>query len=245
MYWSVTDKIYTESGMYSDTLVSSTGCDSIQILDLTITNSSTEMLEKTFCDSMYWPVTDKIYTESGMYSDTLVSSTGCDSIIVLDLTISTIDITITEDNGTLTANPAGGDYKWLDCANNFSSITGETNRSFTPSSSGSYAVEVGQNNCLDTSSCYDITVTTIQADTEFNPKIRAYPNPTNNNIFVNLKDTYNEVSVKVINTLGQLIMQKHFTKTEHFTLTFADKGVFFIKIHTSQGSSTNIKVIKR
>ncbi|MBK9452921.1 MAG: hypothetical protein IPN95_26575, partial [Bacteroidetes bacterium] len=39
------------------------------------------------CGSYTWPVTGQTYTQSGIYTDTLQSVQGCDSIVGLDLTI--------------------------------------------------------------------------------------------------------------------------------------------------------------
>ena len=41
----------------------------------------------TLCDGLSFPVGNNIYTETGIYVDTLNTATGCDSIVTLDLTI--------------------------------------------------------------------------------------------------------------------------------------------------------------
>jgi gliding motility-associated-like protein len=77
----------TTSGIYTDTLVSSLGCDSILITNLIV---SSELFGDTIilrtCDSAVWQ--GITYTNSGIYNDTISSSSGCDSILVLDLTIT-------------------------------------------------------------------------------------------------------------------------------------------------------------
>ena len=82
---------YTSSGTYTDTLVSSFGCDSILITTLTVSSElfgDTNILRS--CDSAVWQ--GFTYTNSGIYNDTISSSSGCDSILVLDLTITNPDI---------------------------------------------------------------------------------------------------------------------------------------------------------
>ena len=79
--------MYDTSGVYRDTLQSSSGCDSIATLNLTINDlnvGDTTIL--VACDSADW--NGVTYDTSGIYVDTLQSITGCDSIITLDLTIN-------------------------------------------------------------------------------------------------------------------------------------------------------------
>ena len=68
----------TYSGLYSDTLLSVSGCDSIITLDLTIV-SPVNNVDSTICfgDSV-------IVSRNGTYRDTLVggASNTCDSIVV-------------------------------------------------------------------------------------------------------------------------------------------------------------------
>ena len=82
--WS--DTVYTESGIYYDTLPSAAGCDSIVTLYLTIHETQYDSLSVTSCDSYVWH--DSVYTVSGIYTDTLPGMTGCDSIVTLYLTIN-------------------------------------------------------------------------------------------------------------------------------------------------------------
>ena len=84
---------YDSTGLYSDTLLASSGCDSIIYLDLSVLNlalGDTTFL--TSCDTVSWNGND--YSTSGIYSDTLTSSIGCDSIAILDLTVNQYFYTI-------------------------------------------------------------------------------------------------------------------------------------------------------
>ena len=75
---------YTTSGVYTQVINSSAGCDSIITLNLTINGSNTTS-SITACDTYTWQ--GNTYTVSGFYSDTLIGSTNCDSILNLNLTI--------------------------------------------------------------------------------------------------------------------------------------------------------------
>ncbi|MEP7255482.1 MAG: gliding motility-associated C-terminal domain-containing protein [Ferruginibacter sp.] len=94
--YTLNGQTYISSGVYAQTLINATGCDSVIILNLTINGSNTTS-SITACDSYTWQ--SQTYTASGSYSDTLISSSGCDSILNLNLTInykvlSTVSATI-------------------------------------------------------------------------------------------------------------------------------------------------------
>ncbi len=92
--WPINNQTYTTSGNYIARTTKSNGCDSIVKLNLTITNVLRTSLSVNACDTFVWAQNGNTYTNSGSYSDTLLSSNGCDSIITLNLTISPIPPTI-------------------------------------------------------------------------------------------------------------------------------------------------------
>ena len=110
----------------------------------------------TACDSLVWNGVN--YTSSGIYNQTLTNISGCDSVVTLDLGIIAVDtfVSYAVSSSTLTAIATSATYQWLDCNNNNTPIVGETNQIFSPTSNGSYAVEVTQNGCTAISSCYTV-----------------------------------------------------------------------------------------
>ncbi len=87
--WPVNGQTYISSGQYTTLLTNDYGCDSLLYLDLTIEQPDSVYQGITTCDSYFWPVNGQIYTTSGIYYSSLVSSNGCDSLIYLDLSIIT------------------------------------------------------------------------------------------------------------------------------------------------------------
>ncbi len=79
---------YTASGTYSVTLTSSSGCDSVAILSLTINDVVTSTTNVSVCSNQL-PYTwnGNNYTTSGIYTATLISAAGCDSIATLRFTV--------------------------------------------------------------------------------------------------------------------------------------------------------------
>ncbi len=79
--------IYTLSGIYSDTLASFLGCDSVVNLTLTVLLPDTTDLSATVCpgDSVF--VGNDTFFVSGNYEVLLQNLFGCDSLVQLDLTV--------------------------------------------------------------------------------------------------------------------------------------------------------------
>jgi hypothetical protein len=84
--YTFNNQTITQSGTYYDTLMNSTGCDSIIMLNLTINHSTSNTMNQSACNS--YNFNNLTITQSGTYYDTLMNSTGCDSIIMLNLTIN-------------------------------------------------------------------------------------------------------------------------------------------------------------
>ncbi|MNU65895.1 hypothetical protein D3C71_551980 [compost metagenome] len=85
--WSQNGQTYVVSGVYSDTIPNYNGADSVVTLNLSIVDHFESVVSETSCDDYFWSSTNQTYTTSGVYSDTLTSIGGCDSIINLNLTI--------------------------------------------------------------------------------------------------------------------------------------------------------------
>lgn len=85
--WPVNGSLLTEGGIYRDTLVNHQGCDSIITLDLEISKSIIVGTSVNSCREYVWPINGVRYLNSGQYRDTLQTRDGCDSVLILDLTI--------------------------------------------------------------------------------------------------------------------------------------------------------------
>ena len=92
----------TVSGLYTDSLTSVTGCDSIVTFDLIINSTAFETVDVTDCDSI--EVLGTWYFASTSFNDTIVggAANGCDSITTFNLTLNSssvgsVDTTICDD----------------------------------------------------------------------------------------------------------------------------------------------------
>ncbi len=102
--FTIGNTAYSTTGNYSQTLTGSNGCDSTVNLNLMISNIVFTNLEFDICEGASVTVNQIPYFETGFYTDTITTSTGCDSIISLQLRVAdqyqiAIDSTICEGNG--------------------------------------------------------------------------------------------------------------------------------------------------
>ncbi len=231
---------FTTSGDYNDTLQTIHGCDSVVTLHLTINYSQTGDTTATACDSFTWY--GNTYTASGDYNDTLQTYLGCDSVVTLHLTVNTVDVTVTVNGTTLTANETGANYQWIDCISN-SAIDGETNRSFTATSNGYYAVIVDNGLCVDTSEC--IAVTSVGILENNFQKIKIYPNPTTGKISIDLGNEYQNISVSIKDVTGRTLQTQTFDtgKILDFSIN-QPAGIYFIEINADENKAV-VKLLKK
>lgn len=107
--WSLNNTTYTNSGVYSDTLVNMYGCDSIITLNLTILPVQTNVVSITQCDS-YTSPQGNTYNTSGAYNETYSNISGCDSIVTINLTITNLQNTVSISNCGNYISPLGNSY---------------------------------------------------------------------------------------------------------------------------------------
>ena len=77
----------TQAGVYSDTLVASTGCDSLVTLTLEVLPVTGSSLEATICANETYVFGADTLAISGVYVDSLKAVNGCDSLVTLTLNV--------------------------------------------------------------------------------------------------------------------------------------------------------------
>ena len=83
----------TQAGTYSDTLQTINGCDSVIVLTLSVNHVATTPLSATICSNEAYDFHGRDLTQAGTYSDTLQTINGCDSVIVLTLSVNHVATT--------------------------------------------------------------------------------------------------------------------------------------------------------
>ena len=77
----------TNSGIYFDTVLNTSGCDSIQTLLLSFLPSPTTILSQRICSGDSVIFHGKVLKSTGVYTDTFKTWLGCDSLVKLNLTV--------------------------------------------------------------------------------------------------------------------------------------------------------------
>lgn len=79
---------WTASGVYNDTIPTAAGCDSLLVINLTVNYATTDTIDVAECDSYDSPSGNYTWNTSGTYNDTIPNAAGCDSLLVINLTLS-------------------------------------------------------------------------------------------------------------------------------------------------------------
>ena len=239
---------YTSSNnTATDTLTNSLGCDSVIYLDLTIgqTTYATDSLRA--CNSYTW-IDGVTYTSSNNSATyTLTNASGCDSIVSLNLTIDTIDLTVSAlvSGGYIFANQLGATYQWLDCNDNYNPIAGETNQGFTVSVSGSYAVEITTDYCTDTTECFNLIGVGIESH-DLLKNIVMYPNPNNGDFTIDFGETIEDVTISIYSLTGQQVYSQKVSSSSQVDIQFEGaNGIYMCQIKSPDGIEKTYRLIKQ
>lgn len=133
--------IYTETGIYYDTLINASLCDSIITIDLTVGKTYNIDTTDIVCDSIIWE--GDLITTSGTYDKTLNSIYGCDSIVTYHITVNKSSVGEFDDYGCES-------YTWNDS---------------TYAQSGRYTQVLANNSGCDSIVTLNLTINHRQIDT--------------------------------------------------------------------------------
>jgi hypothetical protein len=242
-YTAQTGAIWTTSGNYVDTIMSSIGCDSILNVALTINQSSTGSMTTTACNKFVSPSGNNTWTTSGTYTDILTNAVGCDSVITINLTISVVDTQVFQNGIVLSAWATGATYQWLDCANGYAPVAGATSQSFTPTANGTYAVQLNKNGCVDTSACFTVTGVGL-AENQAN-FFALFPNPSQGEFVIRPIQTIEQGTLSIYAMDGKLVYQTGIEgQAELRVNTTLAPGVYVVQLKNAKGVQSTPLIIK-
>ena len=231
------------AGTYKDTLTNGLGCDSIVTLTLTVTADVPNNITRNICQGETYVFYADTLTFSGIYYDTLLASTGCDSVIALTLDILPHPIApyiIT--SGSVLTSSFGSSYQWF---LNGSPIAGDTSASITYIDAGVYQVQItGPNGCSNISGPYHEYALGIN-DVSKDWDVKLYPNP-NNGLFVIAFTDNVARTVQITDALGNVVItDEHVSGTKEYNFTALANGVYFAHIKQQQETKTTRFVIAK
>ena len=131
-----------------------------------------------------------------------VTITNCELIVPIPFSN-----TINNNSPTLTSDVQGATYQWLDCNNNYSPISGETNQSYVAAVNGDYAVEVTKFNCTNISPCESVNNVGININNEINYVL--YPNPNDGSFTLERSSGNDQAEIMIYDLSGKVFFQLH------------------------------------
>ena len=152
-----------------------------------------------------------------------------------------VDTAVTVDWGILTSSTSTAtSYQWLDCNNNYAQIAGATAQSFAPGVNGSYAVEITENGCVDTSACVLVDWVNLSELTMEN-EVLVYPNPTNGLLTIKASSTI--TNLELFDSIGQKKM--NIPVDEKIDIRGLPSGVYYLRIQTGETSQMKKIVLNK
>jgi hypothetical protein len=206
-------------------------------------NVTTQNIDLCIGDSVI--VGNNTYYTSGTYINILTDINNNDSVVITNVNVISPDTSIVIIADTLHAVNSNASYQWVDCSNNFTLIPGATSQNFNPLISGNYAVIINQNGCIDTSSCYFISLTSIYPDENKN-ELKLFPNPIKQAEKLNLLNAEKILWIEIYDLTGKLI--KTINNAQHSNSMQIDinlpySNFYIIKTIDTEGYNNLFKII--
>jgi hypothetical protein len=227
------------AGLYSDTLSSVTGCDSVISLQLTVSNVLQTVLNRKICagDTIGFAGVPRF--QSGVFSDTLSATSGCDSVVQLNLSVtplpnvvwSNVPDTLLSDAAPISlqgGSPSGGTY----------SGDGVNAGTFNPGIAGvgshtlvyTFADSLG---CTDTAELYVVVVlNTGIKNTALEQTIVLYPNPAQNSIQFIYPNDVKFIQAYIYDSNGKLVLS---STSDVVSILQLHSGIYAVSIQTNKG----------
>ena len=207
----------SEAGTYTQTLTASNGADSVVTLTLNVNPTFNTELSATICQGQVYTENNFNISEAGVYTQTLTSANGCDSIVTLTLNVNpTFDTTI---NATINAGETYAEF------------------GFNESEAGTYVQNLQTEFGCDSTITLVLSVNSslLEAEAE---SISFFPNPTKSEI------TFSQAieKVEIIDLTGKTIFT--FTNAKTINIESLPAGAYYLRLTNEEKTSLQ-KVIKQ
>ena len=206
----------SEAGVYTRTLTSVNGCDSIVTLTLNVNPIYNTELSATICEGQVYNENGFNVSEAGVYTQNLTSVNGCDSIVTLTVSVNpTFDTTIT---ATINAGEMYSEF------------------GFNESEAGTYVQNLQTVNGCDSTITLILDVNSSLMDLE-DTELSFYPNPTDSKI------TFNAVveKIEVIDLTGRCVLT--FSNAREINIESLPAGAYYLQL-TNNDKAVLRKLIK-
>jgi hypothetical protein len=243
--------LLTQSGIYTEVLTTTLGCDSIITLNLSMNPVDSIYYYESICEGDTFFLAGLPYTSQSLYQITDVNQWGCDSISNLELTVSNNPLvelgqdTSIFNNEILILDAGNGffQYLWQDGSG---LSTYEVDGSLSGLGTFEYSVEVTNLELCSSTDTIFVTVKDyinhIIPDEQFD--IKVYPNPVDDKLIIKSDGGKHTLSIGIFDVRGKLIEEAKIQSSET-EVDFSQKseGIYLLKL-TGAGISRTIPIVK-
>ena len=215
------------------TFTDQNGCDSLVTLNLNLNQPVFTTTTVSACESYIWTDGTTYTASTDSAKQVLVGANGCDSVVTLDLTIVNLDPELTVTDTSIVASDSTAIYQWLDCDNGYQPIPGANNQEFEPQESGTYAVEISRDGCVDTSACVFINPVGIARPQQFTRRV--FPNPNTGRFAIEF-GSEKASRITITNIAGQVVLEQNVRQEQvQWIYLNAPAGLYFLHIQSKTG----------
>ncbi|MCJ8290849.1 MAG: T9SS type A sorting domain-containing protein [Crocinitomicaceae bacterium] len=185
------------------------------------------------------PSSTTTYTVIGTDANT------CSNTAQVTVTVNPLpNVLVSQIGSVLSAQNVNGGvtYQWIDCNNNFATISGETNQVYSPTVNGNYAVIINENSCADTSTCYMVNTIGF-IENNFGNELIVYPNPTYGDFSIDLGENYHVVTVTLRDLKGKLLLSKTYYDNQLLNLKLEEPAGVYLLLIESEDQKAVIRLI--
>ncbi|MEY5048715.1 MAG: hypothetical protein RLZZ175_2074 [Bacteroidota bacterium] len=185
---------------------------------------------------------------NGVTIFTIVSNTCGKDTSTAMVFVNVVDTAVALQNGVITANVANQTYQWIN-VDTKTKIDGETNRSYLPTKTGTYAVVITQSFgkgglCSDTSGYRYVEVVATGLENSIVSNFSIYPNPATDNVTVSLTESVSG-TVSIVDLHGNVVATKSISgNTSNISTAELASGVYVVKINSDKGIAVKQLVIQ-
>jgi hypothetical protein len=255
---------YSESGIYSNTYTTTTGCDSTVTINLTILDETSSYDTVVICESYNW--NGNTYVESGSYTFETINANQCDSTVYLELNISQVGTTqfdganvgVAESNLNpyiINNSNDGSIYHWImsldlgtiESANLDSSqinITWGNEEGIT----NLCVYEEDEFGCIGQESCLEIEIRKPVNINDYDDQFFVvYPNPFKQETTLEFANPFNlKANIVLIDTRGRIIRSYKGINNNKLIIKKQDlsSGLYYLELEMDNNRYRNTIVIE-
>lgn len=234
----------TNDGDYTVNITSSCGNATSQVATLTQIPVIVTVISEDICKGTTYNFNGELLSIADTYYDTLTAVSSCDSIVMLNLTVSGPTAVVTQTNNVNLSTDAQSAYQWL---LNGAPINGANAQTYVAAAEGQYAVIVTDaNGCKDTSAA--VTVQPVSINEEF-ASFSIYPNPTNGVVYIKAENLpAGKLVYSLSDITGRMLTQQTIAAKGSLNQTLDisgfTPGLYLLTISNSKGTYQTYKLIK-